>query len=99
MRALQALGIAIALIALSPHTFAQERLGVVLMHGKQSAPDEHQPLSDAIAGADFLVERPEMCWSGRRIYDRSYLDCLRDIDAAIDRLKARGAMAYRGCRP
>ena len=34
-----------------------------------------------------------MCWSRRRIYDRPYLDCLSEIDAAIDRLKARGATA------
>jgi pimeloyl-ACP methyl ester carboxylesterase len=93
MRALQSLGIVIALIAISHPAWAQERLGVVLMHGKQSAPGEHQPLADAIASAGFLVEQPEMCWSGRRIYDRSYLDCLLDIDAAIDRLKARGARA------
>ena len=89
MHALQALGIAIALIAISHPAWAQERLAVVLMHGKQSAPDEHQPLAEAIAGAGFLVERPEMCWSGRRIYDRSYLECLRDIDAAIDRRAPR----------
>jgi pimeloyl-ACP methyl ester carboxylesterase len=70
---------------------AEERIGVVLMHGKQSAPDEHDSLADAIAAAGYLVERPEMCWSRRRIYDRPYPDCLRDIDTAIDRLKARGA--------
>ena len=79
------------------------------MHGKQSAPEQHGPLASAIAAAGFPVERPEMCWSGRRIYDRDYLGCLRDIDSAIDRLRraaltalviaghslgANGALAY-----
>jgi pimeloyl-ACP methyl ester carboxylesterase len=34
-----------------------------------------------------------MCWSRIRIYDRLYLDCLDDINAAADRLKDRGASA------
>jgi pimeloyl-ACP methyl ester carboxylesterase len=34
-----------------------------------------------------------MCWSGRRIYDRDYLGCLRDIESAIDRLRQRGVTA------
>jgi pimeloyl-ACP methyl ester carboxylesterase len=75
---------------LSPSASAQDRLGVVLMHGKQSAPEEHGPLAEATTAAGWPVERPEMCWSRRRIYDRPYLECLRDIDIAIERLKARG---------
>ena len=35
-----------------------------------------------------------MCWSGRRIYDQPYGDCLREIDAAIARLKQAGAAAF-----
>jgi pimeloyl-ACP methyl ester carboxylesterase len=73
---------------------AQARIGVVLMHGKQSAPAEHAPLADALARAGYLVETPEMCWSARRIYDRPYLQCLRDIDAALQRLQQRGATAF-----
>ena len=70
------------------------RLGVVFLHGKQSAPDEHTPLADALTTAGYPVDRPEMCWSGRRIYDRPYLACLREIDAAIERLQRRGATAF-----
>ncbi len=73
---------------------AQDRIGVVLMHGKQSAPQEHRELIDAIAAAGFAVEAPEMCWSARRIYDRPYGDCLREIDTAIARLKQAGAAAF-----
>jgi pimeloyl-ACP methyl ester carboxylesterase len=87
------LGLAIALMGAMSVAAAQNRIGVVLLHGKQSAPDQHEPLASVIAAAGFPVERPEMCWSGRRIYDRDYLACLRDIDAAVERLKQRGAAA------
>jgi pimeloyl-ACP methyl ester carboxylesterase len=93
MQILRFLGATLALTALSISGWTQDRLGVVVMHGKQSAPEQHRPLTDTIAAAGFLVERPEMCWSGRRIYDLPYLKCLGEIDAAIDRLKGRGATA------
>jgi pimeloyl-ACP methyl ester carboxylesterase len=73
---------------------AGQPIGVVFLHGKQSMPEEHIPLADAITAAGFLLARPEMCWSGRRIYDRDYLHCLREIDRAIERLKQRGAAAF-----
>jgi pimeloyl-ACP methyl ester carboxylesterase len=92
MRA-QVLGVAVVLAAAMSVAAAQDRIGVVLLHGKQSGPEQHEPLASAIAAAGFPVERPEMCWSGRRIYDRDYLGCLRDIDSAIDRLRQRGVTA------
>ena len=83
-----------AVLALAPATAGAEvQFGVVLLHGKQSAPEEHEPLANAIGNAGHLVERPEMCWSGRRIYDQPYLTCLREIDAAFQRLQRRGATA------
>src|SRR5688572_22972484 len=66
------LAIAVAASLLAWPACAQDRIGVVLMHGKQSAPQEHRELIDAIAAAGFAVEAPEMCWSARRIYDRPY---------------------------
>jgi pimeloyl-ACP methyl ester carboxylesterase len=92
MRA-RVLGVAVVLTAAMSVAAAQDRIGVVLLHGKQSAPEQHEPLASAMAAAGFPVERPEMCWSGRRIYDRDYLGCLRDIDPAIDRLRQRGVTA------
>jgi pimeloyl-ACP methyl ester carboxylesterase len=92
--------LAALLLAVLPATFAawpchaETRFGLVLMHGKQSAPDEHTPLADALAAAGYPVERPEMCWSGRRIYDRSYLQCLAEVDAAIERLRRRGVITF-----
>ena len=73
---------------------AEARIGVVLLHGKQSAPDEHASLAEALTAAGHPVERPEMCWSARRIYDLPYRQCLREIDAAIERLQRRGATAF-----
>ena len=64
------------------------------MHGKQSSPGEHTSLATALADAGFVTDAPEMCWTARRIYDRAYGDCLREIDAAIARLKKMGATAF-----
>jgi esterase/lipase len=70
-----------------------ETVGIVMMHGKHGTPAQLQQLADSVADAGFAVERPEMCWSAVRIYDRAYLECFADIDAAAARLKARGATA------
>lgn len=88
------LTILIAFALWAAPAFAADQLGVVLMHGKQSAPGEHQSLAAAIAEAGFVADVPEMCWSARRIYDRPYAECLRDIDTAIARLKQKGATAF-----
>jgi pimeloyl-ACP methyl ester carboxylesterase len=73
---------------------AADSIGVVLMHGKQSAPNEHVSLATTMTDAGFAIDVPEMCWSARRIYDRPYGECLRDIDAAIARLKQKGATNF-----
>jgi pimeloyl-ACP methyl ester carboxylesterase len=73
---------------------AAEPIGVVLMHGKQSEPEQHAELAGALTNAGFATDVPEMCWTARRIYDRPYGECLREIDAAIDRLKQKGATAF-----
>jgi pimeloyl-ACP methyl ester carboxylesterase len=80
--------------ALWPLPAPADQIGVVLMHGKQSAPGQHASLVGAIADAGFATDAPEMCWSARRIYDRPYADCLREIDDAIGRLKLKGATAF-----
>ena len=81
-------------LTLWPVPAAAEQIGVVLMHGKQSAPGQHGSLAGAMADAGFATDVPEMCWSFRRIYDRPYGDCLREIDDAIARLKRKGATAF-----
>ncbi len=83
----------LAICAVSLPASAQEHLGVVLLHGKSGRPQQLTPMAGSLSAHGFLTEQPEMCWSRNRIYDRAYLDCLRDIDAAADRLKTRGATA------
>jgi esterase/lipase len=68
-----------------------ETIGVVMMHGKTGSPKQLEDLAARIGEAGFLTERPEMCWSRARIYDRPYLDCLAEADQATARLKAGGA--------
>jgi pimeloyl-ACP methyl ester carboxylesterase len=84
------------LLALAPAVARADGIGVVLMHGKQGTPDAPYLayLSQQIEKAGFMVDRPTMCWSRTRVYDRSILDCMADVDASIDRLKNRGATAF-----
>jgi dienelactone hydrolase len=82
----------VACCIVGPPAFAASDIGIVLMHGKQGAPDRLiTGLAGRLEGAGYRVERPEMCFSGRRIYDLAYQDCFRDIDGAIGRLRAAGA--------
>ena len=81
----------IAICLLSLPARAQDHLGVVLLHGKTGLPQQLAPMAASLSAQGFLTEQPEMCWSRNRIYDRLYRDCLSDIDAAAERLKASGS--------
>jgi pimeloyl-ACP methyl ester carboxylesterase len=74
-----------------------EPFGVVLLHGKRGVPWNRftglDDLAAALRGAGYKVEIPEMCWSGRRIYDEDFDSCMGDVDAAVERLKKAGATA------
>jgi len=71
---------------------AASDIGIVLMHGKQGTPYKIiTGLASRLESAGYRVDRPELCFSGRRIYDLAYQDCFRDIDAAIARLRGAGA--------
>lgn len=72
----------------------QERLGIVLLHGRGSMPQQFLSYDAPLAKQGYLVERPEMCWSHQRIYDRPYLECLRDVDEAIERLRTHGMTVF-----
>lgn len=86
------IGVLLGCVALAASARA-ETIGVVMVHGKHGTPAQLQQLDSAVTQIGFTAERPEMCWSRSRIYDRAYLDCFADIDAAAARLKARGATA------
>jgi len=83
----------VATLLMACATAQAEMIGLVLMHGKQGMPRQFERMTAALESDGFLVERPEMCWSRQRIYDLDYLDCFRDVDTAIARLKERGATA------
>ena len=93
MRRLLVAALFIFLIA-PVHAFEPRTTGVVVMHGKWGAPGDPvtQPLAAALQAAGFLVDQPEMPWSGRRLYDAPWDGAMADIDAAVARLKARGAV-------
>jgi dienelactone hydrolase len=81
---------------------ADEKIGVVLMHGKQGVPlgqtgivSNKRPIGGRLVAdlrsAGYLVETPEMCWSGRRAFDRTFDQCLHEIDNAVEGLRLHGA--------
>jgi esterase/lipase len=93
MGSMRAFYIAAVAVLLSWPAHSEDKVGIVLMHGKEGLPGQLALLGNALTATGFMVERPEMCWSRRRIYDRAYLDCLRDADAAAEKLKVAGATA------
>lgn len=75
-------------------TQAADKLGIVLMHGKQGRPNHAiATLASRLAAAGYLVATPEMCWSKTRIYDKPYPACLAELDKVVDDLQAQGATA------
>jgi pimeloyl-ACP methyl ester carboxylesterase len=67
--------------------------GVVVIHGKWGRPGDQGVGSFAVAlqKAGFVVDQPEMPWSGTRLYDRTFDQAMDEIDAAVGRLRASGA--------
>jgi len=91
------------LVAMSlPHrAVADDKIGIVLMHGKlgdplgksrsRNAPLVGGVLISKLRDAGYLVSTPEMCWSRGRAFDSTYPNCLAEIDKAIADLKGQGA--------
>ncbi len=75
----------------APPATAWERFGIVLLHGKTGGPGQFTQLARDLTEMGYLVETPELCWSARRIYDRSFTGCFDDIDAAVALLRDDGA--------
>jgi dienelactone hydrolase len=72
---------------------ASAKIGLVLLHGTLAEPSELDDTAKYLTDAGYIVEVPEMCWSKDRHYDKTYLECLSEIDPAVARLKAKGATA------
>ncbi len=74
---------------------AADKIGVVLMHGKTGAAKPQSPIGQLVArltGAGILVEAPDMPWSRSRFLAKDYPGSMAEIDAAVARLKQRGAV-------
>lgn len=82
-----------------PQTAEGSDIGVVLIHGfglTQVAPRRPQPflriepLAVTLRKEGFAVVMPEMPWSVNRIMDATYDDAMKEIDAAVEKLKVGG---------
>lgn len=67
-------------------------IGVVVMHGKGGSPSRLvSDLASSLQGRGFQVENLDMPWSGRRGYDVNVAGAEAEVDAALGRLRSKGA--------
>jgi pimeloyl-ACP methyl ester carboxylesterase len=68
-------------------------VGIVYLHGKGSWPGALDGgILSALKDEGALVATPEMPWSYKRKYSATYDQAMAEIDAAVDGLKADGAL-------
>ena len=65
--------------------------GIVLLHGKDGTPSNVGTLADAIRKSGFIVVTPDMPFSRNRQFDKSWEDCVPEIDNAVAFLRKQGA--------
>lgn len=73
---------------------ANEKLAVVLMHGKWGMSTEHSliaTLVEHLKNNNVLVVAPEMPWSRDRGLDKTYEDSMLEIHEVVTKLRAQGA--------
>jgi len=83
----------LALFLLCPTTLvqAQERLGVVLLHDKNSQPEKYfTELSRVLRNVGFQVVVPELPWSKKRGFDATFQQALVEIGLAAEELRMDG---------
>ncbi len=74
-----------------PAQSADEKIGVVLMHGKWGGPKGLARTAKFLRSEGVLVDLPTMPWSRNRAYAKTYDASMEEIDAAVKRLHAKGA--------
>ena len=90
--ALRAATALVALLLCSGIAHAQERYGVVLMHGKWGTPERGiDGLARTLASRGMLVATPDMPWSRKREYDADYPQALQQIEQEANKLTQQGA--------
>jgi esterase/lipase len=70
---------------------AADKAGVVLLHGKDGTPSNVGTLADAMRKNGFIVVTPDMPFSRNRQFDKSWEDCVPEIDNAVALLRKQGA--------
>jgi pimeloyl-ACP methyl ester carboxylesterase len=69
------------------------RIGIVIMHGKGGSPTKHvADLVSSLEGKGYFVANLEMPWSGRRDYDVNVAGAEKEVESALDSLRAKGAV-------
>jgi len=85
----------VGLLAIASFSAAgQEKIGVVLMHGKQGGGQNDTSLNNLqgkMQQAGFIVIKPEMPWSFNRFIDGNWDMAMSEIHAHVQQLKALGA--------
>lgn len=72
---------------------AQDKVGVVLMHGKQGGGQNHTSLNalqDKMQQAGFIVLKPEMPWSFNRFIEGNWDMAMSEIHTHVQQLKTMG---------
>jgi hypothetical protein len=76
------------------HAECETGIGLVIMHGKGSSPMRHVPeLASGLQAKGVCVANLEMPWSARRSYDVDVLAADKEVEAALDTLRGKGAKA------
>lgn len=95
LRAIKAVAFGILLTYLLAIQLAQAqpqpRIGIVLMHGKGGQPAALEGLADRLKAQGYLVANLTMPWSSGRNYDVDATSAMKEVDAALDDLRAQGA--------
>lgn len=89
------LAVAIIAVAIAQTSMAQapsSEIGVVIMHGKGGSPTRHvSNLASSLEQRGCLVANLEMPWSGNREYDVGVAVAEKEVSAALDTLRNKGA--------
>jgi pimeloyl-ACP methyl ester carboxylesterase len=71
---------------------APAKIGVVTMHGKSGSPNRFiYDLASTLGRNEMLVANLEMPWSGKRHYDADVAAAEKQVQDALDGLRAKGA--------
>jgi len=84
----------LVLLIATTQLHAEEKVGVLLMHGKWGTSLPRSPigkLAEALESEGYLVAAPDMPWSRDRGYDKTYEESMSEIDEIVKELRNRGA--------